>query len=747
METSSSINQDAESTEQERSRTSSFREARRTHDEDAAGSRSDLETPRNCISTAENISPTVETKNETAHQSDIASGASVFDPNGNIVRINAKNTVGNVSPAEITSPVAKEPALAAARCTKNETDHQSGSVVMDPNGNPVRINAKNTVGNISPQPNAAPSNGRPEPDEEQCESGAQATNQQVMQDRSVSSSEEDVAQPSEYLAEAQVVPIDSAATVSVYTAKAVSAQSIMVDRRCLFLLLAIVVAAAVVGGVCGSGRCGGEDPPERPQTSPPSPAPTIDPQRAVAIVEYINSVTYSETPLKYPVLEERMKTSEEEAVQWLIENDPLQLSAANPEDLARLTQRYALATFWYSTTGAYWTNLVWLSSEHECNWPGLACVENEFAEIIGESIISMNLVPSNLEEIISLEGTIPADIALLSSLEEIVWDYNYSLSGILPHSIGEFRLLRTFSAASTGLLGTLPSSIGEWTSIETFYIAPALFSGPIPESIKAWTALKSFDVGGNSFSGQLPEFLGPNLTSFSIRGNDFTGSLPESLSKCKNMESFDVSSNGLVGTLPPSFSRWTGLIYFGGTANDFTGSIPKSFGQWILLQSFALQANNLSGSLPSSIGQWTDLSDFYIGPGTFSGSLPASIGNWSQLEFFHATDCDLSGSLPSEIGNWRNVGEFIVSGNQMTGTLPEDITAWRNLYILDVSFNEFNGTIPSIPESVISEVRVQGNAFTGAVPELLCNVINQSQAWASADCVSEIESYCCSECC
>ena len=101
--------------------------------------------------------------------------------------------------------------------------------------------------------------------------------------------------------------------------------------------------------------------PEVSPTSSPVAAPTpSSTDRAVAIRDYINSITLSSGPLSYP----SQASPQERALQWLIEDD---LSTDVSDTLAQ-RQRFALATMWFAN-GPFDSaqTSTWLSSRDECS--------------------------------------------------------------------------------------------------------------------------------------------------------------------------------------------------------------------------------------------------------------------------------------------------------------------------------------------------------------------------------------------
>jgi hypothetical protein len=68
------------------------------------------------------------------------------------------------------------------------------------------------------------------------------------------------------------------------------------------------------------------------------------------------------------------------ALRWLLDDDPLQI---DPCTYATVEQRYALATFYYSTAGDSWIdNEAWLTGAAECDWFGVECSADAVTSIV-----------------------------------------------------------------------------------------------------------------------------------------------------------------------------------------------------------------------------------------------------------------------------------------------------------------------------------------------------------------------------
>jgi hypothetical protein len=60
-----------------------------------------------------------------------------------------------------------------------------------------------------------------------------------------------------------------------------------------------------------------------------------------------------------------------QAYQWMLDTDPASLDPCTDDNVL---PRYALTTFYFSSSGASWTNSSdWLSGISECAWYGVVC--------------------------------------------------------------------------------------------------------------------------------------------------------------------------------------------------------------------------------------------------------------------------------------------------------------------------------------------------------------------------------------
>jgi len=234
-----------------------------------------------------------------------------------------------------------------------------------------------------------------------------------------------------------------------------------------------ILIGGVLAGVCGSGHCTRASSaalasPSFAPTLAPTQEPPVDQAVAAPIVDYISNVTYSTEPLAYPPDPDTAST-EELALGWLIRdlaregligNNTKGLDPTNKEEASRLTQRYALATLWFGMNGPSWSlRNGWLKTDDECSWLGVECSVQEVVGAFNLTPVVVIDLPDN-----KLNGTIPADIALLQSLQWFGTDKNPSLSGSLPPSFTELRSLEVLSLIYCNMTGSIPNGKYEFAS-------------------------------------------------------------------------------------------------------------------------------------------------------------------------------------------------------------------------------------------------------------------------------------------
>jgi hypothetical protein len=367
---------------------------------------------------------------------------------------------------------------------------------------------------------------------------------------------------------------------------------------CLCLIAAIVIAvSAVVAAVCGSGGCSkgstrreGND--ELPK-QPPLFLVKID-DRKLALFSYISNVTFGASLSPY----QNDTTPEEQALNWLVDSDPLQLWPQN--NSFRIRQRYALLTFWFNSNNTdEWINSTgWLDYDDECTWFGISCSEIKYGFDANENrtVTAMDLGFN------SVSGIIPSDLGLLSNLHYLDLKFN-QLYGSIPSSIGQLTDLEHLDIALNGLLtGRLPESVGNLHLLVHADFSYNLFTGELPSSIGNWTDLVYVDFSSLPINSTIPSSVGNwkdvEFVGFMTVGGDMHGTLPESIGNWVNIEIFTVVGNAFSGTLPPTIANWTNLHTIDLSFNKFIGTIPEGVLNWTSIEKMYLYYTELTGGVP-----------------------------------------------------------------------------------------------------------------------------------------------------
>jgi hypothetical protein len=225
--------------------------------------------------------------------------------------------------------------------------------------------------------------------------------------------------------------------------------------------------------------------PKAPTRLPPK-APTKAPivacgKSSNAITAYINAITQSKKKLSPSGTNPLDK-----ALKYLIasnKNVGVQLSTCLADHKARLRNRFAYLALMYST-GNEGRETTWFGSSNECEWAGIVCNGNTVRELVLTNV--------------GLQGTIPADVGLWSSLNKFDVSYN-QLGGSLPSSIGKWTVLNYFSVESNELTGTIPKEVAKWTSFGSTTIGTAffhynMFTGAMPTIGYNWCPSQSLEI-------------------------------------------------------------------------------------------------------------------------------------------------------------------------------------------------------------------------------------------------------------
>ncbi|KAH9685304.1 protein kinase domain-containing protein [Citrus sinensis] len=337
------------------------------------------------------------------------------------------------------------------------------------------------------------------------------------------------------------------------------------------------------------------------------------------------------------------------------------------------------------------------TSSSFCYWTGVTC------DVRSHRVAALNISGLNLT------GTIPSELANLSSLQALDLSFNW-FYGSIPSSIFNMSSLLSIYFNNNTLFGELPPNFCNQMS-----------------NLEYCKQLRELSLSSNYFSGTIPKEIGnlTKLTRLNLRQNKLQGEIPEELGNLAELEMLWLQNNSLTGTIPSSIFSLSSLLNLDLSLNNFTGIIPSSIGNLSSLQKLYLSDNQLSGELPANIGNnLPSLQTLSLYVNDFSGAIPKEIGNLTKLTDLYLDQNKLQGKIPHEIGNLRKLEWLMLSHNKLVGVVPAPIFNLSTLISLQIHNNSLSGSLPSsadVPLPNLEELFLWGNNFSGTIPSFIFN--------------------------
>jgi len=345
-------------------------------------------------------------------------------------------------------------------------------------------------------------------------------------------------------------------------------------------------------------------------------------------------------PVKHGLAFEDEDSPQHRALRWTVAD-----KYYDTYDDERQLQRYALATFFYSTyakTNDYMTKEVpwssnedWLSQKDECEWEGITCNQDRAA---GDDLADKNNENHLVTHIYlpehRLSGSIPIDLALLeSSLTFLILSKNdIYMEG------DDLNVLQ--------YLAKLKS-----IHLDDNYIAS---DSGLPNSLRGLSNLRKLDLSYNLLQGDIPDGY---------------------FSEMKQLSHLEIESNYLSGTLPSSLREKRNLVYLYIRRNSFQFVLEEALQNisWPQIFSLWMDGNNITGSFPSEIGELTGLASLSIADTSIAGLIPTELGKLTELRRGWFYGNDLTGEIPAELGNLDQLEVMELHGNNFEGEMPQGI--------------------------------------------------------------------------
>ncbi|CAB9510723.1 leucine rich repeat [Seminavis robusta] len=445
--------------------------------------------------------------------------------------------------------------------------------------------------------------------------------------------------------------------------------------------------------------------------------PTMNPSGAPSIImsleEHIKALLPADTLM---AIQEDPTSPQSMAYEWLLEDDDD--GKSNLHSDARISQKFALATLYFATSGDTWAdNTNWLNhSIHECGWfhaPDFAMKET--MQHVYPGYLSEFFPPSeppptpcNSHGIYqnlwldrnNLVGFIPEELYMLSSLQTLSLGWN-QLDGVLSTRLGQLFDLEGLAIFGQPRVGNIPSEIGLLTKLRGLLLTNSNHQGLLPSELWQLTNIETLALMDHKqMQGTIPSEVGhfSSLKWIVVTESDINGSIPTELGQIESLEWIVLERNRLSGSIPKELAIHANKLMMSMFGNDLVGTIPSELGLLTSLNFIlTLRGNQLSGSIPSELGLLTNLqTGLSLRGNLLTGVIPTELGLLTHALLLLLDDNQLSGQIPSEFGELTSLGQLGMANNSLSGLIPHALsTLQESLHALSFNGNPLlSGTIP-----------------------------------------------------
>jgi hypothetical protein len=161
-------------------------------------------------------------------------------------------------------------------------------------------------------------------------------------------------------------------------------------------------------------------------------------------------------------------SAQSRALNWLLNID---LTTGGQSEV---TERYVLATLFYSTQGETWeSSRDWLSAKSVCDW------FTSGSSVCGDDglLQELNLSRNNLS------GSLPIEMGHLANQLKVL-DLTFNeLTGALPSELGRLSLVEVLHLSINRLQSTIPSEMGHLSSVVSLYFDGNNLTGDMPSEV------------------------------------------------------------------------------------------------------------------------------------------------------------------------------------------------------------------------------------------------------------------------
>ena len=409
-------------------------------------------------------------------------------------------------------------------------------------------------------------------------------------------------------------------------------------------------------------------------------------------------------------------------------------------------ERYVLALLYYGLDGSNWKfNYNFLSDDPICSWSdlkyngatyflaGVVCdaggnvVELNFGtyghghfKTLSSSQIQVSPCTADSNR---LKGSIPAEIGLLTKLEELHMSFNF-LNGHMPTSLCLLKNLNSLTIGKNQMNGPLHACIGnDLPKLGFLFLSDNQFGGKLPDTFANLQNLNYVFLDGNMLSGDIIGVADawPNLVELYAEDNLFTGNFTQNSFQGKALlKQVDLSENQLGGRFPTAILDNNFIETIDLHDNLMFGQIPNELPTRPSLQFLALQKNTFEGNVPSGFANFPNLFHLDLHNNAFTGNM-GIIGDLKKLEYlFLANNPFQERAIPGSFKHLTKLQEFSVKGTNRVGEIPTYLGTFTDLKLLDLDNNNLSGPIPNIFQNMtkLEFLLLNRNKnITGGIPE------------------------------
>jgi len=385
---------------------------------------------------------------------------------------------------------------------------------------------------------------------------------------------------------------------------------------------------------------------------------------------------------------------------WIALEDSMQL---DPENTFFVTQRYAMAVLYFST------------SHDNDGWK--ICGSDEGGS---DDTNKINSPRDSLGfNCVTSDGSFT--FRHLSGVGECDW-YGVVCDEIL-------NVVTSIEIVENGLSGTLPSELSELNYLEYLDLSHNYLKGPLPVLSERNRDLRKINLSNNTFTGTIPLSYG----------------IPDKL------RTLELGHNKLTGTIPSTLFTSGTIRHLLLNDNFLTGELPKELFETLSLQQLHLGDNDFGGEISSSFEKLRGLRALFLPNTGFTGSLPGSLFMLSELEYLSIEGNKVEGTIPTELFDGASKESLIylnLGFNELAGGMSSRFAELTRLQFLGLNDNYFTGTIPSSLGEIssLTKVFLQNNAFFGNANFMCANDISEQLGALEMDCKEEVTCSCCTFC-